>query len=87
MKITLKTAATRAKTGGEDVAPTQLIAMLTVQDVAEILQCSPRTIYRHADSGRMPAPTKIGALVRWPRKTVENWLADGCPNCRKGRSP
>jgi len=58
-------------------------AMLTVHDVARMLNCSARTVYRLADSGRIPRPVKLGALVRWPREVVEQWIADGCPNVRK----
>ena len=59
-------------------------AMLTVHDVARMLNCSARTIYRLCDSGRMPRPVKLNALVRWPRETVEQWIANGCPDQRKG---
>ena len=54
-------------------------ARLTVHDVARMLNCSARTIYRLTDAGRMPGPVKLGALVRWPREQVEAWIADGCP--------
>ena len=54
--------------------------MLTVQDVAELLKCSTRHVYRLADSGRMPRPIKLGALVRWPREQLESWIAHGCPS-------
>ena len=57
--------------------------MLTVHDVARMLNCSARTVYRLTDSGRMPRPVKLGALVRWPRNVVERWIAAGCPNVRK----
>ena len=59
-----------------------LSSMLTVNDVAEMLRCSSRSVYRLSDSGQMPRPCKLGALVRWPREKVQRWIADGCPNCR-----
>jgi len=62
--------------------PTEEVRLLDVQAVAQILACSTRHIYRLADSGRMPRPRKLGALVRWDRKELEKWLADGCPKCR-----
>lgn len=64
-------------------ASTMGSAMLTVHDVARMLNCSARTVYRLTDSGRIPRPVKLGALVRWPREAVEQWIADGCPNVRK----
>ena len=63
-----------------DSAPS---AMLDVQAVANLLGCSARHIYRMADMGRMPRPVKLGALVRWSRTTLEQWITDGCPSCRK----
>ena len=57
--------------------------MLNVDDVGRILRCSPRTVYRLADSGRMPSPVKLNALVRWPRAIVEGWIAEGCPHCER----
>jgi excisionase family DNA binding protein len=57
--------------------------MLTVHDVARMLNCSARTVYRLTDAGKMPRPVKLGALVRWPREVVEQWIAAGCPKTRK----
>jgi len=57
--------------------------LMTVQDVAEQLQCSPRTIYRLADTGRMPPPVRLGSLVRWSRHAIDAWVVAGCPNCRR----
>ncbi len=59
--------------------------MLTVHDVARMLNCSARTVYRLTDTGRMPKPVKLGALIRWPRETVTHWIAADCPACRDGR--
>ena len=64
-------------------ASTMDSAMLTVHDMARVLNCSARTVYRLADSGRIPRPVKLGALVRWPREALGRWIADGCPNVRK----
>ncbi len=60
-------------------------ALLTVDDVAELLSVSPRTVRRMADSGAMPRPLKLASLVRWRRSDIDRWLADGCPSCRSGR--
>jgi len=66
-------------------APSPSPIMLTVQGVAVLLACSPRTVYRLADAGRMPPPIKLGALVRWSRDSIDAWIAAGCPNCRNSR--
>ena len=59
--------------------------MLTVTGVATLLACSPRTIYRLVDNGRMPPPVRLGSLVRWRREAISAWIAAGCPNSRKVR--
>ena len=74
------------RTVGGEPAPEQLAGMLNTHDVAKMLRCSARTVRRLADAGRMPRPRKLGALVRWSRKQVEGWIADGCPSCRSASS-
>jgi len=65
-------------------AQERLVALLDVRGVAALCDCSPRHVYRMVDAGRMPPPVRLGALVRWSRPTIEAWIADGCPNFRKG---
>jgi predicted DNA-binding transcriptional regulator AlpA len=55
-----------------------------VQAVAVKCDCSPRHVYRMSDAGRMPAPLRLGALVRWDLDAIDQWIAAGCPSCRKG---
>jgi len=57
--------------------------MLTVDDVARLLACSNRTVYRLIDTDRIPPPIRLGALVRWPRTTIDEWIAAGCPPAKK----
>jgi excisionase family DNA binding protein len=52
--------------------------LLDVRAVAQLLDCSTRHVYRMADSGKMPAPVRIGALVRWTRQSLESWIGGGC---------
>lgn len=54
--------------------------LLDVGDVARLLSCSERHVYRLSQSRRMPEPVKLGALIRWKRADVETWLAAGCPD-------
>lgn len=46
---------------------------VTVQDVAEMLSTSPRTVYRMIDSGELPG-TKFGRSIRVPLDRLERWL-------------
>lgn len=52
--------------------------LLDVKQVAEVSNCSQRTIFRLSADGRMPKPIKLGALVRWNRTEIETWIAGGC---------
>lgn len=56
-------------------------ALLDVNQVAELLNCSTRHVYRLSDGGRMPKPIKLGALVRWSKVAIDEWLSAGCPRC------
>jgi excisionase family DNA binding protein len=57
--------------------------LLDVQAVAEMLGCSTRHVHRLSDAGKMPSPLKLGALVRWSKNSIEQWIAEGCPACRR----
>lgn len=54
-------------------------ALLDVAAVARLLGCSERHVYRLADAGRIPAPVRLGALVRWRRQAILDWIDGGCP--------
>jgi len=62
--------------------PAMLPALLDVRQVAQLLGCSGRHVYRMSDSGRMPRPAKLGNLVRWNRTEIEDWISAGCPAVR-----
>ena len=57
--------------------------LLDVDAVAALLGCSPRHVYRLSDSGRMPAPVKLGSLVRWSAAGIRDWVDAGCPTVRR----
>ncbi|MCL4207592.1 MAG: helix-turn-helix domain-containing protein [Pirellulaceae bacterium] len=59
-------------------------ALLDVQNVAALLNCSPQHVRRLADSGKMPRPIRLGGLVRWRKTDLESWLDRGAPSCRDG---
>ena len=60
-------------------------ALIDVRDVAALLHCSVRHVYRLVDCGKMPAPVRLGALVRFNHSAIEGWIASGCPSVQKGR--
>ncbi len=53
-----------------------------VGNVAGKLSCSVCRVYRLADAGGMPAPLRLGSLIRWDLDAIDAWIADGCPSCR-----
>lgn len=53
--------------------------LIDVKAVAKLLSCSARHVYRLVDAGKMPAPVKLGVLVRWRSAELANWLDAGCP--------
>jgi excisionase family DNA binding protein len=59
--------------------------LFPILEVAELCSCSERHVRRLADAGRMPAPIRLGALVRWRRDEILEWIAAGCPDMRKAR--
>jgi excisionase family DNA binding protein len=56
--------------------------LLDVKQVAAMLNCSERHVYRMSDSGAMPRLLHLGASVRWNRAEIEQWIADGCKPVR-----
>lgn len=58
--------------------------LLDVQQLAQLLHCSPRHCYRLADRGALPRPVRLGALIRWPRAAIDSWITAGCPAVQRG---
>ena len=48
---------------------------MTIGEVAEGLEVSARSVRRMWYAGEMPAPVKLGALIRWRRADIQSWLA------------
>ncbi len=59
--------------------------LVTVEQVAEMLQIATRSVWRLRDSGKMPSPISLGKCVRWKADEMEAWITDGCPDVRKTR--
>jgi predicted DNA-binding transcriptional regulator AlpA len=75
---------TLSKAVGERIADPELrpgvtAELLDVKAVSALGVGSTRHVFRLAESERMPAPVKIGALVRWRRQEIIDWISAGCP--------
>jgi predicted DNA-binding transcriptional regulator AlpA len=62
--------------------------LITVEQFAEVLQVSVRTVWRLRRSGHVPASIKIAGTVRWRTIDIERWVNRGCPSLkRRSRRP
>ncbi len=59
------------------------VEMFDGRAVAKLCSCSVRHVRRLAEAGRMPPPRRLGNLVRWWRREIEDWIAAGCPEVRQ----
>ena len=77
-----------ATQSGMETRPVMVIdpAMVGSGWVARALGCSVRHVTRMADAGLMPAPVKLGRLLRWSRAALERWIAEGCRPVQSGPS-
>jgi excisionase family DNA binding protein len=54
------------------------------EDIATRLQVSVRTVKRMAAEGAIPGVCRpYGRVLRFCRRTVEQWVRDGCPRPRR----
>jgi predicted DNA-binding transcriptional regulator AlpA len=56
--------------------PLSTASLVTADELATFLGCSPKHVQRIARRGVFPKPIRIGRLCRWQRHRVEQWLAD-----------
>ncbi|MCA9092033.1 MAG: helix-turn-helix domain-containing protein [Planctomycetaceae bacterium] len=66
--------------GGDDDMREELSerTLLTIQDVAEMLQVSTRSVRRLRVAGTIPVPLLIGKSVRWRGEEIRQWIDAGC---------
>lgn len=66
---------TTHSTATADPAP----LLLTAQEVVQMLSVSKSTLWRMRDSGKLPAPIRVGGIVRWRASDIQRWVEQGCP--------
>ena len=57
--------------------------LITVDELADMLGLSARTIWRMLSGGNMVEPVRIGKNVRWRLYEVRQWIDDGCPRVNR----
>ena len=60
--------------------PTTDRLALTYADLAKQLGISQRHLHTLNQTGKVPAPIRLGHSVRWPRAVIEEWLSAGAPD-------
>lgn len=64
--------------------------LVKAAQIAELMQISPRSLWRLRSGGKIPEPLRIGGAVRWRLDDIKIWIAAGCPvpnasSMQKGR--
>lgn len=73
-------------TQSETVERVQMVErLLTLKEVSEYLNINRMTVYRLAQSGRIPA-SKVARVWRFKRQKIDQWL-DEQSNARKTKRP
>lgn len=52
--------------------------LMNAKQVARMLACSERTVWRLRSSGDIPEPVHFGGLTRWTRVSLTEWIESGC---------
>jgi excisionase family DNA binding protein len=53
--------------------------LLRVNEVAELLGISERSVWRMQSAGKLPAAVRLAGSIRWRRAEIEAWVDAGCP--------
>ncbi len=53
--------------------------LISVAEVAKMLDISPRTVWRLLSAGKLIRPVRLGGAVRWRYDDVIRWIQNGCP--------
>ena len=58
-------------------------ALIGVAAVAALYSCSTRHAWRAADGGLIPAPIRVGRIVRWRIGAIRDHIRGGCRPTRR----
>jgi excisionase family DNA binding protein len=58
-------------------------SLLDTAEVAGLLQVRKETVLRYMHQGKLPAPIKVGDLIRWDPKTIAEFLEADQPDLAK----
>jgi len=49
-------------------------SLLTLRQVAQLLQITPRGVRDLVARSKLPRPMKVGRLLRWSPATIDQWI-------------
>tara|TARA_R100001530_G_C4183696_1_gene120127 strand:- start:65 stop:328 length:264 start_codon:yes stop_codon:yes gene_type:complete len=56
------------------------VFLMTVELLAEVLNLSVRSVWRHSKKGMIPGRVQLGGSVRWRSDVIGKWINAGCPS-------
>lgn len=56
----------------------QTALLLRPKEAAEMLCVSRATLWRWCAEGKLPAPVRLGGVIRWRSADLTAWVAAGC---------
>ena len=71
-------AATLAHLSAQESSSAREPLLITVDELAELLSVSTRTVWRRLSSGEIIEPIRIGSSVRWRLAEVKTCIEHGC---------
>ena len=59
----------------EQASPPALDPLLSIDDLARVLNCGRRSVERLLSAGRLPRPDiRLGRMPRWRPATIRDWI-------------
>ncbi len=56
--------------------------LVDAKEAARLCSISESMLYKLNAAGKIPAPVRIGSLLRWKRRELLEWIEAGCPCIR-----
>lgn len=56
--------------------------LVGVDELAELLSVSERSVWRMRSRGQLPASIRLGGSIRWRRAEILAWIGAGCPTIK-----
>ncbi|MDR1745523.1 MAG: helix-turn-helix domain-containing protein [Planctomycetota bacterium] len=61
-------------------------ALVDAKEAARLCCISESMLYKLNTAGKMPAPVRLGSLLRWKRRELLEWIEAGCPEETGGKN-